>query len=141
MKATKVYGFLLVGIMAFMAACKGDGNNRNEENNSPSESMEMIAGDGQKSWRMKKEVSPTGETNRANGEEKEDEINFHTNNTFSLVDKSGTSTGKWSYDGSSTLTLQFDGDTKTESFTVKDLSKNKMRLVGVDGSEMVLVEK
>lgn len=140
MKAIKICSILLVGIMAFVASCKGDGNNKKDNDHSPiAEGVEKIAGDGQKSWRMKKEVSATGDTERATRDQKDDEINFHTNNTFSLVDERGTSTGKWTYDGA-TLTLLFDGDNMSESFTVEDLTDNKMRLVAVDGSEMVLVE-
>jgi hypothetical protein len=141
MKAMKLYSFLLAGIFALTAvACKDGNNNRNNnDNTTTAEGIEKIAGDGQKSWRMKKEVSATGDVDRASRDEKDDEINFHTNNTFSLIDERGTSTGKWTYDGN-TLTLQFEGDNVSETFTVEDLTDNRMRLVAVDGSEMVLVE-
>lgn len=158
MKTMKLYSMLLIALLVLGAvACEGDYNNRNNRNDNDkedrdyrndrddrvsagTEANELIAGDDSKTWRMKKEFTSTGDREKVAESDKEEEINFHRNNTFSIVGERATSTGTWSYDGS-TLSLQYKGENASETFTVEELTGNRMRIRAVDGTEYVLVDK
>jgi hypothetical protein len=119
----------------FTISCRDD-NDRNPG----VEANHLLYGDGSKTWKIRKEFDASGDRDKVTKTEKEEVINFHGDNTFSIVDAQGTAKGRWTYDGGSTLTLHFDGDTVTESFSVVKMKDRKLRLKAADGSEMVLVE-
>ena len=100
---------------------------------------EMIVGaDRNKVWKARSDLNQTGSDELF---EREGEFRFLSNGTFTLKDDEYASrSGMWSYDGSR-LSLKYSGQATIYSYTVSDLTNNRMELVASDGSELVFVDK
>lgn len=106
-------------------------------------SQTMIVGeDGDKVWRVRSEFDAAGDRENRTREERKEEYHFYANNSFTIAGPGGSSSGSWSYDGT-TLVLHFAGTTvmTKETYIVEELTNNKMRLRAEDGKEVVLVDK
>ncbi|MDB5261207.1 MAG: hypothetical protein JWQ14_488 [Adhaeribacter sp.] len=96
-----------------------------------------IAGNESKTWKTTKETTATGDKDKLTSAEKNQEIQFFANGSFSMRSSTENASGKWTYDAmAKTLTLQFVGSDVTEVFQVLNLSDDEMKLQGGDGSQM-----
>ena len=104
-----------------------------------STSASMISGADSKIWKATKETNASGDKEKLDRDEKKQELQFYSNGTFAINAEPANQTGKWTYDqASKTLSLNFEGENKTENFQVEDLDDDKMKLKAADGSEMTL---
>lgn len=141
MKAIKFQLLLFAGIFAlFTVACDG-GSNR--KTTSSDEITILVGEDGNKVWKIRREISNAQQPDSLSLDEKNDQIHFYTNNRFTIQDADRYSEGTWSYDGT-TLVMEYDtGITKgpTATYVIEEMTKSKMRWRSSDGTELVLVDK
>lgn len=154
MRVIKFYCVLCAGALALLTvSCKEQNRRENRADSddkdvtyttvSLSGERNMITGeDGDKVWKVRSEFNAAGNREDRTREERREEYHFYQNNTFTIAGPGGSSSGSWSYDGT-TLVLHFAGTTvmTKETYTVEELTKNKMRLRAEDGKEVVLADK
>jgi hypothetical protein len=96
-----------------------------------------ISGNESKTWKSTRETTAAGEKDKLTSEEKNQEIQFFANGSFSMRSSTQNASGKWNYDAMArTLTLQFVGSDNTEIFQVLNLTDDDMTLQAADGSKM-----
>jgi hypothetical protein len=96
-----------------------------------------ISGNENKTWKTARETTAAGEKDKLTSEEKNQEIQFFANGSFSMRSSTQNASGKWNYDPMArTLTLQFVGSDNTENFQVLNLTDDEMTLQAADGSKM-----
>ncbi len=99
----------------------------------------MLTGADSKTWKTAKETTASGEKDKLSSEEKNQEIQFFANGSFSMRSPSQNASGKWTYDAmAKSLSLQFVGSDLTENFTVLNLTDDDLKLQAADGSQMIL---
>ncbi|PSR52937.1 hypothetical protein AHMF7605_05050 [Adhaeribacter arboris] len=99
----------------------------------------MLTGADSKVWKTEKETTATGEKDKLTKEEKQQEIQFFANGSFSMRSNTQNASGKWTYDAMArNLSLQFVGSDATENFQVLNLTNDELKLQAKDGSQMVL---
>lgn len=125
--------YLLILLPLFvMSACGGGGDAENPR--------AQIAGDNMKSWKIKKEMTASGEKDKVTSEEKDQRMEFYANGTFKIEADNQFEGGRWNYNaGAKTMELVFNdrADTK-EVFQVLELDDNTIKLQANDGSTMEL---
>ncbi len=126
MKTRYIVGALLFIISGIAVACGGE--------SSDATPTELIAGEGSKEWRLKREP---GLENRATPLEKKEAMVFDTNYTFVSTSLSETRSGHWNYDGTN-LTLQYHDNGEMRVFEMLELKENKMHWKDVAEAEFVL---
>jgi hypothetical protein len=117
--------------LLILAAC----GNKNEEN-----PRAQIAGESSKSWKIKREITASGQKDKMTGDEKDQRMEFYANGTFKIEADNQFEGGRWNYNaGAKTMELVFDDrqDTK-EVFQVLELDDNTIKLQAGDGSTMEL---
>ena len=98
-----------------------------------------ISGNESKTWKTTKETTASGDKDKLTGEEKNQEIQFFANGSFSMRSSTQNASGKWTYDTMArNLMLQFVGSENTENFQVLKLTDDEMTLQAADGTKMVL---
>jgi type III secretory pathway component EscR len=123
-------GILTLFLLIIAAGCK-------EKNTVGNASM--ISGNESKTWKTTKETTAAGDKDKLTKEEKNQEIQFFANGSFSMRSATENASGKWTYDAmAKNLTLQFVGSDMTENFQVLSLSNDEMKLQAGDGSQMNL---
>jgi hypothetical protein len=124
--------FLLLASLFF--ACEG------EKENNP---HELIAGADSKTWVASKEINIEGEEEKLSPAEGQQELQFFSNGTFQMKNKSEFHTGKWTYEGGNReLQLIFDDKPAlAEVFYVNRLEKDQINVRAPDGGTMKLVVK
>jgi hypothetical protein len=121
---------LTFAFLLFAAGCK-------EKNTVGNASM--ISGNESKTWKATRETSASGDKDKLDKAERQQEMQFFANGSFSMRSPSQNSSGKWTYDAmAKSLSLQFVGSTMTENFQVLSLSNDEMKLQAADGSQMTL---
>ncbi|QNF34587.1 lipocalin family protein [Adhaeribacter swui] len=99
----------------------------------------MLTGADSKVWKTEKETTASGEKDKLTKDEKEQEIQFFANGSFSMRSKTQNASGKWTYDAMArNLSLQFVGSDLTENFQVLNLTNDELKLQAADGSQMIL---
>ncbi|MDQ3290090.1 MAG: lipocalin family protein [Bacteroidota bacterium] len=99
----------------------------------------MLTGADSKVWKTEKETTASGEKDKLTKEEKQQEIQFFANGSFSMRSPTQNASGKWTYDAMArNLSLQFVGSDLTENFQVLNLTNDELKLQAADGSQMVL---
>ena len=99
----------------------------------------MLTGADSKVWKTEKETTASGEKDKVTKEEKQQEIQFFANGSFSMRSPTQNASGKWTYDAmAKNLSLQFVGSDLTENFQVLNLTDDELKLKAGDGSEMIL---
>ncbi len=99
----------------------------------------MLTGADSKVWKTEKETTASGEKDKVTKEEKQQEIQFFANGSFSMRSPTQNASGKWTYDAmAKNLSLQFVGSDLTENFQVLNLTDDELKLQAADGSQMVL---
>lgn len=98
-----------------------------------------LTGADSKVWKTKKETNASGEKDKLTSEEKQQEIQFFANGSFSMRSPTQNASGKWTYDAMArNLSLQFVGSDLTENFQVLNLTDDDLTLQAADGSQMIL---
>ncbi len=128
----KLLYVIMVMFLAIGAGCKSDSNST-----ASASASNLLAGDGQKTWRSTKETDSQGDKERLDREEKKEFITFFNNGNFTMGGSGQSQQGTWKYEGS-TLMMQFAGEGVSENFTVLELDKNTLKLRAADGSEMIM---
>jgi len=122
--------YLSVVLLLLTASCKS----KNEV-----ATAATFSGNESKTWKAIKETTSTGDKDKITGAEKNQEIQFFANGSFSMRSSTENVSGKWTYDAmAKNLSLQFVGSTMTENFQVLNISDDKMKLQAGDGSQMNL---
>lgn len=99
----------------------------------------MLTGADSKVWKTEKETTASGEKDKVTKEEKQQEIQFFANGSFSMRSPTQNASGKWTYDAmAKNLSLQFVGSDLTENFQVLNLTDDELKLQAADGSQMIL---
>ncbi|RDC62642.1 lipocalin family protein [Adhaeribacter pallidiroseus] len=99
----------------------------------------MLTGADSKVWKTEKETTASGEKDKVTKEEKQQEIQFFANGSFSMRSPTQNASGKWTYDAmAKSLSLQFVGSDLTENFQVLNLTDDELKLQAADGSQMIL---
>ncbi len=146
MKTLITYISTLFLLVVFVASCadkkEADASeNATKNTNSSENTNELLSGTTSKTWYITKQTDASGDKDKVTSAEKDETLNIYADGKFSIIDATQTASGKWTTEGSHTFTLQFDGKDVTESFSILDLSKEKVVLKAADGSEMTLKEK
>jgi hypothetical protein len=98
-----------------------------------------ISGNESKTWKTTKETTASGDKDKLTSAEKNQEIQFFANGSFSMRSATQNASGKWTYDTMArNLMLQFVGSENTENFQVLKLTSDDMTLQAADGSQMIL---
>lgn len=99
----------------------------------------MLTGADSKTWKTEKETTAAGEKDKLTKDEKQQEIQFFANGSFSMRSPTQNASGKWTYDAmAKSLSLQFVGSDLTENFQVLNLTDDELKLQAADGSQMIL---
>jgi hypothetical protein len=94
-----------------------------------------ISGNESKTWKATKETTASGEKDKITGEEKNQEMQFFANGSFSMRSSTQNASGKWTYDPmAKNLSLQFVGSDMTENFQVMKLTDDEMTLQSASGT-------
>lgn len=103
----------------------------------------LIAGEDSKTWVASKEINIEGEQEKLSPAEDQQELQFFSNGTFQMKNKSEFRTGKWTYEGGNReLQLVFDDKPAlAEVFYVNRLEKDQINVRAPDGGTMKLVVK
>ncbi|MDX5346641.1 MAG: hypothetical protein LPJ89_07330 [Hymenobacteraceae bacterium] len=126
----RLIGLVLTALLITAISC----NNNETEN-----PVEVIAGSGSKTWKIDQERDASGDKQKLTKAEKKETITFYTNGTFSINTATMQEGGNWTYDeAAKRLSMQFQGETVSENFAVKELDKNEIYLEAADGSTMEL---
>jgi uncharacterized lipoprotein YehR (DUF1307 family) len=120
---------MAVALMIIIAGCG--------KNNDTMSNEEKISGKDSKTWKATRETNAAGEKDKLTRQEKKQSITFNRNGTVKMSDAEQVVGGTWSYTDN-TLSLQFTGTNVTESFTVLELDKDKIRLLAEDGGSLTL---
>jgi hypothetical protein len=94
-----------------------------------------ISGTDSKTWKATRETNASGDKDKITGAEKQQEIQFFQNGSFSMRSASENASGKWTYDPmGKSLQMQFVGSDMTENFQVLSLTDDEMKLQGSNGT-------
>ena len=94
-----------------------------------------ISGTESKTWKATRQTTASGEKDKITGAEKQEEMQFFANGSFSMRSASQNASGKWTYDPmGKNLRLQFVGSDMTENFQVLSISDDEMKLQGTSGT-------
>jgi hypothetical protein len=120
------FGVLTIFLLLVAAGCK-------EKNTVATASM--ISGNESKTWKTTKETNAAGDKDKLTKEEKNQEIQFFSNGSFSMRSATENASGKWTFDAmAKSLSLQFVGSDMTENFQVLSLSDDEMKLQSSSGT-------
>src|SRR4051812_45470373 len=126
MKTQKTVSLFLLALVLWMSGC---GKKSNESYQT------MIAGTTSKTWKATKETNASGDKDKLSDEEKKEVMQFYADGKFTVNSSTQNANGTWTSDqAAKTLTLQFAGANVTETFQVEDISDDKMKLKGREGS-------
>ena len=94
-----------------------------------------ISGNDSKTWKATRETDASGDKDKITGAEKQQEIQFFQNGSFSMRSASENASGKWTFDPmGKKLQMQFVGSDMTENFQVLSLTDDEMKLQGSSGT-------
>ncbi|WP_051360115.1 lipocalin family protein [Adhaeribacter aquaticus] len=127
----KNYLSLLTLVLFLLASCGGDKNTIG--------TAATISGSQNKLWIARKSIAADGQVRKMTKKERDEEIQFFANGSFSMRSAEQNTSGKWTFDPMiKNLTLQYVGSDAVKNFEVVKLNDKEMILRQEDGSSMEL---
>ncbi len=121
--------FSVVALLFFVASCGSD--------KGKVEGANMLYGSSSKVWVTDKQTDATGDKVKQSDADKEQEISFASNGTYS-----GTQSGKYVFDQTAkTITLTPEGSPTSSTFNIETLTDDKLTLVNPNSPESKMMLK
>jgi hypothetical protein len=119
--------FLIIAVVIIGVSCGKKGG------------TDDISGESSKIWKVSKIVGADGDKEKMDRDDKNDQMQFYADGTFTANTSANHTRGTWKHDESTkALVLQFENASVTQNYEIVELSDDKMRLKAGDGSEMIM---